>query len=448
MKIWRIVIGILLLLCFEIHLLYFVKQSDFFALLLDYTGLFIVYCFLLYSCKEKLSNKFLFSLFFATRVVGLFAFPLLSDDIYRFWWDGYFNLQGFNPFQYKPNELIALHPEYLQDDSIKSIYSHLNSPEYYSVYPAICQFLFLIAAKISSTNIALFAIVLKVIFIAIDFIIVFYLKKLLDIFNKNNHSSLLYILNPLILIEIHGNFHFEILILLGLCLSLYFLFQNSFFKSGIWFGVSIIGKLTSGIFAPLILLYLAIKNKKSAVLFCIATAIICLSFLIYPGKYYTNFLQSIRLYFKQFEFNSLLFRPLYQFNFNANFHELNAHLGQLLSSLFMAVFGFLLISFIRKKLDFFQVIWLSLFMYLICSASIHPWYISTLILLGTFCFPLSTLAWSFLIVVSYAKYNTVTFPYLGNFILFEYMIVIAILSFEILKREGLKSISKSLWISH
>ena len=436
MKIWRIVIGILLLLCFEIHLLYFVKQSDFFALLLDYTGLFIVYCFLFYSCKEKLSNKFIFSLFFATRVVGLFAFPLLSDDIYRFWWDGYFNLQGFNPFQYKPNELIALHPEYLQDASIKSIYSHLNSPEYYSVYPAICQFLFLIAAKISSTNIALFAIVLKVIFTTIDFIIVFYLKKLLDISNKSNHSSLLYILNPLILIEIHGNLHFEILILLGLCLSLYFLFQNSFFKSGIWFGVSIIGKLTSGIFAPLILLYLAIKNKKSAVLLCIATAIICLSFLIYPGKYYSNFLQSIRLYFKQFEFNSLLFRPLYQFNFNANFHELNAHLGQLLSSLFMAVFVFLLISFIRKKIDFFQALWLSLFMYLICSASIHPWYISTLILLGTFCFPISTLAWSFLIVVSYAKYNTVTFPYLGNFILFEYMFVIAILSIEILKGKG------------
>ncbi len=436
MKIWRIVIGILLLLCFEIHLLYFVKQSDFFVLLFDYTGLFLVYSFLLSSCKEKLSNKFLFSLFFATRVVGLFAFPLLSDDIYRFWWDGYFNLQGFNPFQYKPNELISLHPEYLQDASIKSIYSHLNSPEYYSVYPAICQFLFLIAAKISSTNIALFAIVLKVIFTTIDFIIVFYLKKLLDISNKSNHSSLLYILNPLILIEIHGNLHFEILILLGLCLSLYFLFQNSFFKSGIWFGVSIIGKLTSGIFAPLILLYLAIKNKKSAVLLCIATAIICLSFLIYPGKYYSNFLQSIRLYFKQFEFNSFLFRPLYQFNFNANFHELNAHLGQLLSSLFMAVFVFLLISFIRKKIDFFQALWLSLFMYLICSASIHPWYISTLILLGTFCFPISTLAWSFLIVVSYAKYNTVTFPYLGNFILFEYMFVIAILCYEILKREG------------
>ena len=86
--------------------------------------------------------------------------------------------------------------------------------------------------------------------------------------------------------------------------------------------------------------------------------------------------------------------------------------------------------------DFFQVIWLSLFMYLICSASIHPWYISTLILLGTFCFPISTLAWSFLIVVSYAKYNTVTFPYLGNFILFEYMFVIAILSIEILKGKG------------
>ena len=40
------------------------------------------------------------------------------------------------------------------------------------------------------------------------------------------------------------------------------------------------------------------------------------------------------------------------------------------------------------------------------------------------------------IVVSYAKYNTVTFPYLGNFILFEYMFVIAILSIEILKGKG------------
>ena len=436
MKIWRIVIGILLLLCFEIHLLYFVKQSDFFVLLFDYTGLFSVYCFLLYSCKEKLSNKFLFSLFFATRVVGLFAFPLLSDDIYRFWWDGYFNLQGFNPFQYKPNELIALHPEYLQDASIKSIYSHLNSPEYYSVYPAICQFIFVMAAKISSTNIALFAIVLKVIFTTIDFIIVFYLKKLLDISNKSNHSSLLYILNPLILIEIHGNLHFEILILLGLCLSLYFLFQNSFFKSGIWFGVSIIGKLTSGIFAPIFITFIYLKQARKATQFIVALILSCIFFFLYPGKYYSNFLQSIRLYFKQFEFNSLLSRPLYQFNFNANFHELNAHLGQLLSSLFMAVFVFLLISFIRKKIDFFQALWLSLFMYLICSASIHPWYISTLILLGTFCFPISTLAWSFLIVVSYAKYNTVTFPYLGNFILFEYMIVIAILSIEILKGKG------------
>jgi alpha-1,6-mannosyltransferase len=431
MKIWRIVIGILLLLCFEIHLLYFVKQSDFFALLLDYTGLFIVYCFLFYSCKEKLSNKFIFSLFFATRVVGLFAFPMLSDDIYRFWWDGYFNLQGFNPFQYKPNELIALHPEYLQDASIKSIYSHLNSPEYYSVYPAICQFLFLIAAKISSTNIALFAIVLKVIFTTIDFIIVFYLKKLLDISNKSNHSSLLYILNPLILIEIHGNLHFEILILLGLCLSLYFLFQNSFFKSGIWFGVSIIGKLTSGIFAPIFITFIYLKQARKATQFVAALTLSCIFFFLYPGKYYSNFLQSIRLYFKQFEFNSFLFRPIHNFLFEHNLHELNANLGFTLSFCFIIILFTLIILVFRNKITLFKALWICQFFYLLCSSTVHPWYISSLILLGVFAYPITSISWSFLIMLSYIKYDSMNSSYLDTFVLIEYFLLLIIFILEV-----------------
>ena len=54
--------------------------------------------------------------------------PVLSDDAYRYIWDGVLTAQGENPFQLKPSDPEL---EELQNDPI---YPLLNSADYYSVY--------------------------------------------------------------------------------------------------------------------------------------------------------------------------------------------------------------------------------------------------------------------------------------------------------------------------
>ena len=65
----------------------------------------------------------------ALRVVFSYLPPILSDDAYRYVWDGVLLSDGVNPYLYKPS---SEHLEAYQD---KPIYPELNSAEFYSVYP-------------------------------------------------------------------------------------------------------------------------------------------------------------------------------------------------------------------------------------------------------------------------------------------------------------------------
>ena len=75
-----------------------------------------------------------------------FAFtmpPTLSDDVQRYLWDGLVTLEGGNAFERKPsdpsNPLMAL----LRD---RIPLAELNSPDYFTVYPATSQIIFSIGA--------------------------------------------------------------------------------------------------------------------------------------------------------------------------------------------------------------------------------------------------------------------------------------------------------------
>jgi hypothetical protein len=70
------------------------------------------------------------------RIIALTGPVLLSDDIYRYVWDGRVNLAGFDPYAHPPaaEELSAL-----RDDTWNSI----NHPELRTIYPAGAQAIFL-----------------------------------------------------------------------------------------------------------------------------------------------------------------------------------------------------------------------------------------------------------------------------------------------------------------
>ena len=62
------------------------------------------------------------------RLMLLFSFPNLSDDIFRFIWDGRMCSLGINPYGYLPSEIVDNHAALGAE-----LYSELNSPNYFTI---------------------------------------------------------------------------------------------------------------------------------------------------------------------------------------------------------------------------------------------------------------------------------------------------------------------------
>lgn len=134
-------------------------------------------------------------------VARLLAFPLLpslSDDGYRYVWDGWLQASGLNPYLYRPSDsaLEAFH------DS--DLYRHLNSPDYFSVYPPASQFVFWIGGVGQAVGWPLGWYVIKGAFVALELGGVWAASRIVA-----PRVLLLYAWNPLVVIEGAGQAHTE-----------------------------------------------------------------------------------------------------------------------------------------------------------------------------------------------------------------------------------------------
>jgi alpha-1,6-mannosyltransferase len=121
-----------------------VEQSDFSSLIGFFTPLFLIYLYICFQSHTQSSIRlFLFTAILA-RFLLLFTFPGLSDDVYRFIWDGRMWLQGVNPFDLLPSEWIQ---EYGSTPALsRELFEQLNSPDYFTIYPPVNQGVFALAA--------------------------------------------------------------------------------------------------------------------------------------------------------------------------------------------------------------------------------------------------------------------------------------------------------------
>ncbi|MEQ9229236.1 MAG: hypothetical protein RIF46_01035, partial [Cyclobacteriaceae bacterium] len=76
----------------------------------------------------------------------LFATPSLSDDFYRFIWDGRLLAHGIHPFAELPG--FYLDPSLNIPGIDQSLFDNLNSKEYFTIYPPFAQLIFLISVLI------------------------------------------------------------------------------------------------------------------------------------------------------------------------------------------------------------------------------------------------------------------------------------------------------------
>ncbi|MHC2990479.1 hypothetical protein OB13_02365 [Pontibacter sp. HJ8] len=343
------------------------------------------------------------ALFF--RLLFLFAIPALSDDYYRFVWDGRLLLSGENPYLHLPSyylstaapELAGITPE---------LFQQLNSPEYYSVYPPVAQGVFWLAVTLSPHDMLGSVLVMRLIIILAEAGSIFLLLRLLRRMGLPDRYTLLYALNPLVILELTGNLHMEALMIFFLLLFLYQLHYQRYLIAAVPFALAVGAKLLPLLFLPFVWRRLGFRRFLAFGAILLA-ALGILFFPLLPLEVLRNFFQSIELYIQRFEFNASVYYLLRWLGLRLTGYNQIAVIGPLLSLAILVTVVALAVTnrlgSVRRLAGYMAV---SLTVYLFLSTTIHPWYITTLVALTAMSHFRYAAVWSGLSLMSYAAYRT------------------------------------------
>ena len=401
-------------------------QSDFFEIIFAGGIAFASYTYLSFFSSTKTRHILVLGLII--RIGLIFPFPNLSDDIYRFVWDGQLSAQGMNPYGYLPSDIISdMDGLYWQE-----LFSNMNSPGYFTIYPPVTQFIFYIST-FAGEHIWWSAFTIKISFLLAEVFTFIGIVRLLEHLKKKTSLVAIYFLNPLIMIEGMGNLHFEIIMVSFLVWAIYYtVIKEKIAIGAFFFALSIASKLLPLMFLPYFLFKLNGINRLK--FFAFGLIFLLLSFLpIIIGLDFANFGSSIDLYFQKFEFN-------------AGIYYLMRHLGQLWSGYNLIhylgpLLGVTAVLLILKKAystieyslqQFLDFAFFSFCAYLLLATTVHPWYLVIPVMLSVFVRFRFAVVWSFLIMLSYINYSYD--PYFENLWIvgLEYMLVFGMIGYELM----------------
>ena len=407
---------------------FIVAQSDFYPLIIFYTVFFAAYLGVYFFVKEKKTIYYFIGLGVCLRFMLIFAFPNLSDDIYRFIWDGCLAINGINPFNHLPSYFIE--NNILVPGINEVLFKQLNSPDYFTIYPPLCQGIFAFSCWLFPESWAGSAMVMKVFLFVFECGSIWLIIKILRHFKLREKRILLYALNPLVIIEIMGNLHFEGAMAFFLLLSVYLLLQKKIMLSAISIALSIASKLLPLIFLPLLIKRLGWKKSLQYFSICGITLLLFFSPMLNVA-FIENFTNSLDLYFRKFEFNASIYYLMRWFGRLITGYNQISIIGP---SLALVVFiSIMFWVFKEKKSDFISMFTMMLFaicLYLFLATTVHPWYTIlplTLCIFTRFRFPI---LWSLLIFSTYINYS---YPsYFENLWIvgMEYVLVFSYLAYE------------------
>ena len=419
---------------------YFLERTEFNFLVFLWFSLFGCFYLLIKSKTIKFSTLVGISIVF--RFIFLFAIPNLSQDFYRFIWDGRMILEGYNPYLSLPETYIqqGLNP-IVEASELYAGMGEMNG-SHYTNYPPINQLCFLIAALFSSKSILGTVFVFKLIIIIADIGILYFGKNLLEKLQLPIKNIFWYVLNPFIIIEMTGNLHFEPVMLFFLIWGLYKLQQQKWIIAAILIACSVSVKLIPLLFLPLFFQWF-VKNdktfflgfKKLIAFYAIIIGTIILLFIpFYATELIENYSNSVGLWFRNFEFNAsfyYLFREIGYLFRGYNEIAIIGKITPILTILFLII-----ITLFRKNKTKIQLITALLFglcFYYFTATTVHPWYIATPLILSIFTKYKFPIVWSLMVILSYQAYSNT--PWQENlwFVFLEYIIVFGFLIYEIKK---------------
>jgi hypothetical protein len=303
--------------------------------------------------------------------------PQLSDDFWRFLWDGQLLINHVNPFHYTPDDFMAIY-SHNADVSLRVLYEKLNSTQYYSVYPPVNQGVFAFGAAIFSASTWWQVVWIQVFLLCCEVGTIVLLWRYASKF-----AATLYALNPLVILEIVGNCHFEGVMIFFLLAALTANKRKNHIASAIWWTLAICSKLLPLMFLPIALVSM---SKKQAFYFLTILAL-GMAYLFAPffDTYFIEHLgNSLYLYFRQFEFNASLYYLAKGAEYAIKGYNELRIFGAILS--FVVVIGvfFLAYRVYLHALSIEIAVLLAALLHIFCASVVHPWYITLPFALGCF----------------------------------------------------------------
>jgi len=397
-------------------------------------------CYYLILKQINIKEQYLNYLAIGLRLVFLLAIPNLSQDFYRFIWDGRLILSGLNPYLTTPNDLMGSQPDLFPQ--MKMLFEGMGalSAGHYSNYPPIHQLPFIIAAMLFKHSILGSVVVLRLILIAADLGILFFGKKLLRKLHLPTRNIYWFILNPLVIIELTGNLHFEGLMLLFFIMALYYIHTQKWHLAALTMALSIAVKLAPIISLPLFLNKLGWKKIVRFYL-SVGGVFILLFIPFLKGDFFENYSSTIGLWFSKFEFNASFYYFLKWVLKATSKLELIHSMGIVVMSVLVLQISYQLVrNKIKTTALIHSILWL-LSGYYFISTTVHPWYIISLLLLSIYTNYRYTLLWSYTIIFSYFAYGQYNVCENSFILCLEYVPVFFVFARE-LKLKSMKRLLK------
>lgn len=410
-------------------LVFWIPRENYLLLLLNIA---ILAYFYQQIWRQKLDvSPLMYGLIFCS---AMFAPTNLSQDVYRFIWDGKLILNGYNPHDFRPKELI--NQMGFSSGNWRELYRGMGplSQGNYSCYPLVTQIYSVVSAIIPIFWLQV--IVMKLLFVGTFALTIQSTRKLLEYCQLEKHYLHLFWLNPLVLIEGLGNLHFEWVMLCFVASGIYYLTQINYLKAAIFITLAIQAKLIPFLILPFFVRTLGWKRSilfglSVVVLFFVSSLI-----FIHPANV-INFLESIKLYYGRFEFNSPIFAFYLDYGYwKYGFHPIGSYARRLA---FYGLLALILFCFYQLKkagewkVFFSRVAWATTIYYFFAT-TVHPWYLIFPLFFAIFSQNKLTIYWSFLVFLSYLFYDSKLKEYTDIIRILEYAILL-ILSFSFIRGE-------------
>jgi hypothetical protein len=149
------------------------------------------------------------------RLTVVFFPPFLSNDMFRYIWDGWVQAAGINPYRYIPADA---HLAFLRD---ATVFPNINRADYaHTIYPPAAQMIFLISSSIGRLLAMPPVLAMKLAMLAFEGVGIWAMIRLLDYAALPRARILIYAWNPLPVWEFAGSGHVDAIAICFIALAL------------------------------------------------------------------------------------------------------------------------------------------------------------------------------------------------------------------------------------